>query len=219
MDMLKASDQQVDLRVFELLASRLCHDIVGPIGAVNNGMEILEDEDDEFGMMGEAISLVTNSARQAADALQFYRMAYGMAGTQVGTDLSELATLAVRHGKKSKVEVDWRDRSLPASAPGGCGKLLLNLVALMVECLPRGGKVTVSCIAEGENLVARVFGEGQGANLREDTAPALRADTTIEDLTPRNIQGYFTRLLALRMKSDLLIESGEPDRIGFSVIL
>ena len=65
---------QIDMRVAELLASRLCHDLVGPIGAVNNGMELLEDED--LGMSEDAIQLSATSARQAANLLQFYRLAY-----------------------------------------------------------------------------------------------------------------------------------------------
>src|SRR3546814_3632269 len=71
-------DIKIDLRVAELLASRLCHDLVGPIGAVGNGLELLGDE--EFGMADDAMKLTTSSARQASHILQFFRLAYGMAG-------------------------------------------------------------------------------------------------------------------------------------------
>ena len=71
-------DFQIDMRVTELLASRLCHDLVGPIGAVNNGIELMTDV--EFGPSDDALQLAGNSARQAASILQFYRLAYGMAG-------------------------------------------------------------------------------------------------------------------------------------------
>ena len=127
--------------------------------------------------------------------------------------------MAERYAKKGKVEIDWRDRALPMDAPDGCGKLLLNLVALTSECLPRGGTVRVTCAREGERLVARAAGEGQGANLREDTAPALARDVEITELTPRNVQAYFTAMLATRLSSALTVEQGTPDRIAFSVAL
>ncbi len=75
-------DVQIDLRVAELLASRLCHDLVGPIGAVNNGMELLEDSD--LDMAQDAVRLAGNSAEHASTLLQFFRLAYGMAGSRQG---------------------------------------------------------------------------------------------------------------------------------------
>ena len=73
-----SSHRLVDMRVAELLASRLCHDLVGPIGAVNNGLEFLQDDD--FGSADDALSLVSKSAAQTADLVQLYRLAYGLAG-------------------------------------------------------------------------------------------------------------------------------------------
>src|SRR3546814_14984721 len=84
-------DIKIDLRVAELLASRLCHDLVGPIGAVGNGLELLGDE--EFGMADDAMKLTTSSARQASPILQFFRLAYGMAGARVGPAYSPIRDL------------------------------------------------------------------------------------------------------------------------------
>ncbi len=96
---------QIDMRVAELLASRLCHDLVGPIGAVNNGMELLEDED--LGMSEDAIQLSASSARQAANLLQFYRLAYGMAGGRIGGDFGALQELAAGFLASTKTTLDW----------------------------------------------------------------------------------------------------------------
>src|SRR3546814_15179738 len=79
---------KIDLRVAELLVSRLCHDLVGPIGAVGNGLELLSD--DEFGMAEDAMKLTTNSARPASNVLSFFRLAYAMARARVGADHSPL---------------------------------------------------------------------------------------------------------------------------------
>lgn len=208
--------QNMDIRVFELLASRLCHDIVGPIGAVNNGMEFLEDEEDPS-MAEEAIGLVGVSARQAANALQFYRMAYGKAGSQVGSDLSELADLAVKRFESSKVNLDWRDRALPEKADPDLGKVLLNVIALASECLPRGGNVVVEIDTEEDRALARVTAEGTNCAIREESADALADEVEVENLTPRNVHGYFTRHLVRRMGSDLKIDVMTSERVTFAI--
>ncbi|MHA1190655.1 MAG: histidine phosphotransferase family protein, partial [Alphaproteobacteria bacterium] len=132
-------DIQIDMRVAELLASRLCHDLVGPIGAVNNGMELLEDED--LGMSDDAIQLSASSARQAANLLQFYRLAYGMAGGRIGGDMGDLQNLATGFLSSGKTALNWLVGTPAGEAPEGLGKLLLNLIVLGDECLPRGGSL------------------------------------------------------------------------------
>ncbi len=208
----------IDMRVAELLASRLCHDLVGPIGAVNNGMELLEDED--LGMSDDAIQLSASSARQAASILQFYRLAYGMSGGRIGADLGDLRELATGFLASSKTALDWTMARQPAGEmPEGLGKLLLNLIVLGEECLPRGGTLGVS-LAEGlAGLEAAVIASGTGARLREESQFVLADDVVIEELTPRNVHGYFTRLLAQRMGSDLIIDSPGADRLRLSVTL
>ncbi|MEE8499024.1 MAG: histidine phosphotransferase family protein [Kiloniellales bacterium] len=208
----------IDMRVAELLASRLCHDLVGPIGAVNNGMELLEDED--LGMSDDAIQLSASSARQAANILQFYRLAYGMSGGRIGSDLGDLRELAAGFLAASKTTLDWTMAGQPAEEmPEGLGKLLLNVIVLGEECLPRGGTLGVS-VAEGPaGLEIAVTANGTGARLREESQFVLADDVVIEELTPRNVHGYFTRLLAQRMGSDLIIDSPGADRLRLSVTL
>ncbi len=191
----------IDLRVFELLSSRLCHDIVGPVGAVNNGLEMLEDE--ELGMADDAVKLVGMSARKAAAALQFYRMAYGMAGARMGLDLSDVLDLASGKLEKNKVVVHWDRPISPEGAPDGIGKLALNIMDLAAESLPRGGDLTVDLRREGAEIVVDVHAAGQGCHLRPEVQEALVDDPSIDDLTPRSVHGYFTRTLARRLGGDL----------------
>ena len=208
----------IDMRVAELLASRLCHELVGPIGAVNNGMELLEDED--LGMSDDAIQLSASSARQAANILQFYRLAYGMSGERIGGGLDDLRELATGFLASSKTTLDWTMVGQPAGEmPEGLGKLLLNVIVLGEECLPRGGTLGVS-LAEGPaGLEIAVTANGTGARLREESQFVLADDVVIDELTPRNVHGYFTRLLAQRMGSDLIIDSPGADRLRLSVTL
>jgi histidine phosphotransferase ChpT len=191
-----------DLRVFELLASRLCHDIVGPIGAVNNGMELLEDDNDAD-MAADAIELVAASACQAANSLQFYRLAYGMTGTQLDANGPELAKLAGAFLERTKTRLDWPNGALPDELPEGFAKLLMNLVALAAESLPRGGTVALSFAEEGAGLRLAAQARGEGCGLKPEVAAALAEDCEVAELTPRGVQGYFTRLLAQRAGGSL----------------
>ncbi len=209
---------QIDLRIAELLASRLCHDLVGPIGAVNNGMELLADDD--FGMADDAMELASGSARKATDCLQFFRMAYGMAGNRVGGDLHELRQLAQAYLKTSKAELDWPDGSLSREVPDGLGKLLLNMLELGLESLPRGGALTVSLSAGGGEpgrFCVEVVALGDGVQLKPEMALALGPGVQVEDLTPRNVHGYFTRLLAERQGGRLDVEGPSDGRLRLSV--
>ena len=206
---------QIDMRVAELLASRLCHDLVGPIGAVNNGMELMADED--LGMSDDALELSANSARQAANILQYYRLAYGMAGARIGADLGDLRELAAEFLATGKATLDWTIRRPPDDAPEGLVKLLLNMLVLAAEALPRGGTLRVAVLEGPAGL--EVTASGTGARLREESRPALADEVVIEELTPRNVQGYFTRMLAQRMGSDLMIDSPGADSLRFTVTL
>lgn len=195
---------KIDLRVAELLASRLCHDLVGPVGAVNNGLELLTDDD--IGGDAESVALVSRSARHAGNILQFYRLAYGLAGQALDSDLSEPKRLTERFLGDGKVKLDWQAVSLPQDAPEGLPKLLLNLIALAVEALPRGGTVVVT-VSPG--WAVKVAAVGEGAALRPETAAALAPDILVDGLTPRQVQAYFTALLAGRLGGRLLVEPGD----------
>ena len=151
-------DLKIDVRVAELLTSRLCHDLVGPIGAVGNGLELLAD--DEFGMAEDAMKLTTNSARQASNILQFFRLAYGMAGARVGADYSQLRDLSAALLEPSRTKLEWMTVQAPDGAPDGLAKVLLNMVALGHEALPRGGRLKVEIARLLRKVIADITGEG-----------------------------------------------------------
>ena len=218
---------EIDLRVMELLASRLCHDLVGPVGAVNNGLELLEDDFEDMGP--EALKLAAESGARAARALQYFRFAYGMAGSRVGGKLEELRELAGNYLGGEKIRLAW-----PAQAPEGelpedelpedLGKLVLNMLLLGAECLPLGGELALE-LREGEGagtLTVRVVASGERAALREETRPALAPDAAPEDLTPRNVQAFFTGKIAERMGGALALEEdpeGPEGAVAFTARL
>src|SRR5690242_16016257 len=131
-----------DLDFAALLVSRVCHDLVSPVGAVVNGLEVLEDETD-LAMRADALRLVAASAEQAAARLQFARIAFGAAGsTGAELDLSEVGRIMVGLLKGGRVELIWEAQ--PANWPKDWAKLLMNAVLAAADCLPRGGRVTVT---------------------------------------------------------------------------
>jgi histidine phosphotransferase ChpT len=209
-------DFAVDLRVLELLASRLCHDLVGPVGAINNGLEMIADE--ESGMAEEALELADTSARRAANTLQFYRLAYGTAGDRVGSDYRDLRELSIGLLSHTKIELQWEEIAAPDGAPDGLGKLILNMVVLAEESLPRGGTITVGFATDGAVQVS-VVASGPGGSMREETKDAMEDSVRVRDLTPRNVQGYFTCLLAKRFGGRLLVSAPTNESVGLTVTL
>jgi histidine phosphotransferase ChpT len=206
---------KIDLRVAELLTSRLCHDLVGPIGAVGNGLELLGDE--EFGMADDAMKLTTSSARQASNILQFFRLAYGMAGARVGPDYAQLRDLSAALLEPSRTKLDWTAVQAPAGAPDGLAKVLLNMVALGHEALPRGGRLKVAIASAPGSVEARVTAEGQDAHLRPESLAGLQDNVNLDEMTPRGVHGYFTRLVAKRLGGDLVLETPGPDSLMLRV--
>ena len=208
-------DIQIDLRVAELLASRLCHDLVSPVGAVNNGLELMaEDLDPE--MLQDALALADKSAKQASATVQFFRLAYGQAGRQVDMGAAELKRLAEGYLTSQKADLAWDADPLVLNGPDGGGKLLLNLIALAVETLQRGGTIRADASADGHAV--RVTAEGTNARVRDETRAAMADGVATAELGPRAVQGYFSRLIARRMGGELEVRE-ETDRVTFSAVL
>lgn len=202
---------QVDLRVTELLTSRLCHDLVGPIGAVSNGMELLGEAGSD--MAGDALELAARSANQAAVLLQYYRMAYGMAGNRQGGDLAPMRDLAAQFFAHEKADLDWPLTAPPPGLPDSAGKLILNMLVLGAEALPRGGTVGLVFEGEGDARTIVVVVVGADAGLREETRAGLAEDAEVAELTPRSVHGYFTRLLARRLGGDMTAATAGPGHL------
>ena len=177
----------IEIRVFELLAARLCHELIGPVAAIGNGVELLAEEDVDFA--ADARALVGTSARQAASRLQFYRFAYGF-GRGGGLTGPAPAELVASLFDETRVTCDYREgaRALPLEWQ----KLACNLAVLGGEGLPRGGRLAVDAAAE------RPFVDGGGdpAQLSPQAQAALALAVPVEGLTSRTVQAYFTGLLA-----------------------
>lgn len=203
---------QIGLKVAELLCSRLCHDLVGPAGAVNAGIELLV----EGGVPPEeAAALAGQSGRQLADRLGFFRSAFGHGGGEGPVAVAELVKLSRAYLQGGKVTLDSPPQPEIPNLAKSAGRLLLNLILLGVESLPRGGTLHLGVERSGGEVAVVVEAGGAGAVFRPDLAAALGASDE-SALTARNVQAYFTACLCRALAGRLNVETPAPERVRLS---
>jgi histidine phosphotransferase ChpT len=182
-----------NLELAALLCSRVCHDLISPVGAIVNGLEVLDDnpkpEDRDF-----ALELIRKSAKTASARLQFCRLAFGAAGSSgAQIDLGDALTMAKGHIEDGKCTIAW---NLPRLLlPKNRVKLLLNMLIIAQQTIPRGGTLTVDPIGEGETMAFRVTAAGLNARLPQNIVTLLSGDQE-PSVDAHAVQPYYTRLLA-----------------------
>ncbi len=210
---------QVDLSVAQLLCSRLCHDLVGPIGAVNSGLELIDEGLDAD---GKALELIAKSGREATRRLTFFRIAFGLgAGGGGAATLTEAQALAAGLLAEGKVGLDWPENA--DAQPQGpvhpaVVKVVLNMVLIASESLPKGGTVGLRFAELPEGLGVAVTAEGQGAKLRDDIGIAMADGAEAEELTARNVHGYFAQVLARDLGALIESSAGQDGEIRLAVV-
>ena len=184
-----------------LLVSRVCHDLVGPLGAVVNGMEVLEDERDPA-MRADAIKLVTMSADQALARIQFMRIAFGAAGSAgAELDLGEIGRLMSGLLEGGKVQLTWNVPRLIWAKDWA--KLLMNATLLAADCLPRGGTVTVEAGADPLSPSFHIRAQGLNARVTDEVNNALRGEE--QNVDARHVQPFLTHKLSHSVGTQLAI--------------
>ena len=180
------------LELAALLCSKVCHDLISPVGAIVNGLEVLDDnpkpEDRDF-----ALELIRKSAKTASARLQFCRLAFGAAGSAgAQIDLGDAQTMARGHIEDAKTSITW---NLPRLLlPKNRVKLLLNMMVVAQQTIPRGGVLTVDPIGEGETMSFRVAATGLNARLPQNIVNLL-AGAQQSTIDAHAVQPYYTRLL------------------------
>jgi histidine phosphotransferase ChpT len=142
-----------------LLCSRLCHDLMSPVGALNNGIELLADETDPD-MREKCLELLADSARASANKLKFFRLAFG-AGGGFGEEIDTLeaqTALEGLYGSERRIALSWLVSS--DKLPKNAVKLLLNLAMLAGDALVRGGQLDVGAERRDGELELAVRAEG-----------------------------------------------------------
>jgi histidine phosphotransferase ChpT len=177
-----------------LLCSRVCHDLISPVGAIVNGLEVLEEAKDEE-TKTFAMELIKKSARTGSAKLQFCRIAFGAAGSAgAQIDLGDAETISRGFFEDDKTKLAWNlPRALLAK---NRVKLLLNLLLIAGQTIPRGGQLTVDPVGEGEAMGFRVGAAGTNAKVPPAVAALLAGDTGGTALDAHRIQPFYAHLLA-----------------------
>ncbi|MBA5777239.1 histidine phosphotransferase [Stappia sp. F7233] len=189
-----------------LVASRVCHDIISPVGAITNGLEVLDEEGNED-MRDFAMDLIRKSARQASAKLQFARLAFGAAGSAGSEiDLGDARNVAEGFLENEKADIAWDvPRLLMAKNKV---KLLLNLILIANQCVPRGGTITVGMEGDAEAPVFMLRATGGYAKVPAVVAEIL-AGGEPERIDAHSVQSAYTLLLARDSGMDLEVVKQE----------
>lgn len=183
------------VRILELMASKVCHDLISPIGAVSNGVEFLEEMGTDAG--DEVTDLIAYSAEQASIKLKVFRLAYGAGGADSSIKQEDIHKIFGEYiGGDEKIVQNW-DPYLPLGfidPPRGFCKILLCCLILLVEALPKGGTISVT---NGNDSSVHLRAAGENAGLREGSLNALMGTVDLPKLEPKLVHSYITYLLSM----------------------
>jgi histidine phosphotransferase ChpT len=177
-----------------LLCSRVCHDLISPTGAIVNGLEVLEDGGDEE-TKTFALDLIKKSARTASARLQFCRLAFGAAGSAgAQIDVGDAEAMARGFIEDGKIKLAW---NLPrVLLPKNRVKLLLNMLIIASQTIPRGGTLTVDPTGAGEAMGFRITAAGLNARIPQHVPDLLAGNSENGSVDAHAVQPFYTGLLA-----------------------
>jgi histidine phosphotransferase ChpT len=208
--------KNTDIALLELMASKICHDLISPIGAINNGVEIFGEMDEEGGK--EVMELIAFSAQQASAKLQAYRMAYGAGGADSSIKPEEVhKTIENIVGAEKKIRQQWDPHAPlgPAERPNGFAKVLVSVLMLAMEALPKGGMI--AALADGNNVA--IMARGDDAGLRPGMEDALSGSMPFEKLEPKFMHAYMCGLNARNYGFTLSVKEKNEGYIVFSLVV
>ena len=202
-----------------LLCSRLCHDLMSPVGALNNGIELMADEQDPE-MRAQCLDLLGDSARATANKLKFFRLAFGAGGgfgEAIDANEAKVALEGI-FGAERRIELGWH--VAPDKLSKGAMKLLLNLALIVGDALVRGGRLDVGAESTGEGLEIAIRGEGPrvmlDAGLREMLTNGANADEQIE---PRAAGAWLAQALASEAGGTIRLSEPGPEVLMLGAIV
>jgi histidine phosphotransferase ChpT len=172
-----------------LVASRICHDMVEPMSAIIQGLEMIKGGDGKTDP--DALALLDHGVNKAWAKLEFFRFAMAGAVAEGDSELEEGRAVAEKLYSALKPELNWNAPAVKMSRPAV--RVIVNLLLIANECLPRGGTVEITARKEAEGGAVIVTASGPRAKLKDTTALALKAEG---DLSGHTIQPTLTALLA-----------------------
>lgn len=191
-----------------LLCSRICHDIISPVGAINNGLELLE----EGGADEDAMELIKASARNASARLQFARIAFGAAGSaSVQIDTGDAYHVTREYFRNEKAELSWEGARV--LLPKNKVKLLLNLILVANSAIPRGGNLDVVLENGDVNPVFKVTVKGRMMRVAPKFQELYSGIVPEDPIDAHAVQPYYTLLLAQETNMEISVDVWEEEII------
>ena len=191
-----------------LLCSRLCHDLLSPVGALNNGIELLTDEHDPE-MRARCLDLLGESARASANKLKFFRLAFGAAGGFADEVDTREARVAIEglFGGDGRITLGWMV-DMPTLSKSAL-KVLLNLVLIAGDALVRGGRLDVGAERHGSGLDIVARAEGPRIVLDAELKRALAGEASEEAIAPRAAAAWLVHCLVDEAGGEVQISDQE----------
>lgn len=204
-----------ELRLASLLCARLCHDLVGPVGAINNGLELLAEQGP--GPADDIVELLVGSGGEATRRLQYYRAAYAAGGGVRSLDATRRIAQTMFAG--GKVALDWPENSASDLAEHAeLSRLVLNMILCATEMLPRGGDVALRFSTDFGG-VPRVTAAGPAIKITDAARLSLAASADDEVIGPRTIVFYLAARLAASLGGVVELTTPAPDTAELSMTL
>lgn len=189
-----------------LLCSRVCHDIISPVGAINNGLELL----DEGGADEDAMNLIRTSARNASARLQFARIAFGAAGSAgMQIDTGDAEAVALAYVRNEKPDLEWVGKRV--LLPKNKVKLILNLILIGIGAIPRGGKIRVNLDDLDTAPVFTITAAGPMVRVPPKFLELHSGNKPSEPIDAHSVQPYYTLLLAREAAMEISIRAGAEE--------
>ena len=207
-----------DLDVATMLCSLMCHDLASPVGALVNGVEILEEEEDKK-IKDQALDLLSYSAEEASFRLQFFRLAFGASGglrSQIHLDDARRVLQGLYSNGRARLNWNAPTQAMEKTIV----KLVLNMAFAGGESLGRGGTINVDVTFEGEadarGVVISVIADGDNAGLKENCKALLTGEITADELNTRTVQPYYTYRLAELLSTKIDVDDSMENRVSIS---
>lgn len=201
-----------------LLCSRLCHDLLSPVGALNNGIELLADEQDPE-MRERCLELLSESAKASANKLKFFRLAFGAAGgfgDEIDTREAKTA-LEGLYGSDKRIELGWMVAA--DKMEKGAVKLLLNLAMIAGDALVRGGRLDVGAERRNNALEMVIRAEGPRILLDPKLRETIATGHSGGEVEPRAAGAWLAHSLAAQANGTIQLSDPAADVLLIGVTL
>ena len=185
---------QSPIELSEIITVKICHDLAGPIGALNNGVELLRDKSNTSHIQEESLNLIEISSQESVHKLMYFRQCYGTASFDGEHSIEALRDMAVNYFKRSKITIDWQ---LPKATFGTttiptvttvAAKVVLNAILVIANSLVYGGTIKVRIARDFQRIPFSVRGEGKLVKISEDVLAPFTHPIDSIPVTVKNLQ-------------------------------